>query len=99
KKELAGFKVISQEQDDLGFTKVKLQQKFKGVPVFGSVINAHVGQNGVLMSISGNLAPELYDKQSLKKGATLKADAAVEKAAADLKEKIGSSPELEAEAT
>ncbi|MFP3322805.1 M4 family metallopeptidase [Planococcus sp. SIMBA_160] len=99
KKDLSSFKVISQEKDDLGFTKVKLQQKFKGVPVFGSVINAHVDQNGVLTSVSGNLAPELYDKQSLKKGATVKAGAAVEKAAADLKEKIGSTPELEAEVT
>jgi len=99
KKELSNFKIISQEKDDLGFTKLKMQQVFKGVPVFGSVINAHVDQDGVLTSVSGNLAPELYDKQSLKKGATLKADAALEKAKAALTKKIGSFPELESEVT
>lgn len=94
----SNFKIVSQKKDDLGFTKLKLQQVFKGVPVFGSVINAHVDQDGVLTSVSGNLAPELYDKQSLKKGATVKADAALKNAAADLAEKIGQAPELEHEA-
>ncbi|WP_282019800.1 M4 family metallopeptidase [Planomicrobium okeanokoites] len=93
----SNFKIVSQKKDDLGFTKLKLQQVFKGVPVFGSVINAHVDENGVLTSVSGNLAPELYDKQSLKKGATVKADAALKTAAADLAKKIGESPELEHE--
>ncbi|RLQ92470.1 M4 family metallopeptidase [Planomicrobium sp. Y74] len=94
----SNFKIVSQKKDDLGFTKLKLQQVFKGVPVFGSVINAHVNQEGVLTSVSGNLAPELYDKQSLEKGATVKADAALKNAAADLAQKIGGTPELEHEA-
>ncbi|KAA0956376.1 peptidase M4 family protein [Planococcus sp. ANT_H30] len=99
KKEFSSFKTLSEEKDELGFTNLKLQQKFKGVPVFGSEINAHVDQDGVLTSISGNLAPELFDKKSLKKGATLKADTALKNAKADLAKKIGNSPELESEAT
>lgn len=95
----SNFKIVSQKKDELGFTKLKLQQVFKGVPVFGSVINAHVDKDGVLTSVSGTLAPELYDKQSLKKGATVKADAALKNAAADLEKKLGASPELEHEAS
>lgn len=95
----SNFKIVSQKKDELGFTKLKLQQVYKGVPVFGSVINAHVDKDGVLTSVSGKLAPELYNKSSLKKGTTVKADAALKTAAADLQKKIGAAPELEHEAT
>lgn len=94
----SNFKIISQKKDELGFTNLKLQQVFKGTPVFGSEIIAHVDEKGVLTSVSGNLAPELYKKDSLKKGATLKADVALKNAKADLIQKIGESPELEREA-
>lgn len=99
KKEFSNFKFVHQKKDKLGLTNVKLQQVFKGVPVYGSVINAHVDKNGVLTSVSGTLTPELYNKQSLKKGATIKADAALHKASTDLAKKLGSAPELESEAT
>ncbi|MDN7241011.1 M4 family metallopeptidase [Planococcus sp. N028] len=93
----AHFKVISEAKDELGLTNIKLQQTYKGVPVFGSVVSAHVDKNGVLTSVSGELAPQLFDKKGLKKGAQLKAPEASKIALADLTAKIGKAPELDSE--
>lgn len=93
----AHFKVLSEEKDELGLTNIKLQQTYKGVPVFGSVVSAHVVENGVLTSVSGELAPELFEKPGLKNGAQLKASEAHKIALAHLTEKIGEVPELDNE--
>lgn len=85
----ANFKVLSETSDELGMTNVKVQQTFKGVPVFGSVISATVDKDGVLTAVSGTLAPELFNKASLKKGATVKPSEAAAAALADLKANIG----------
>lgn len=89
----ANFKVLEQSKDELGMTNVKLQQTFKGVPVNGHILTAHVDKNGVLTAVSGTLAPELFKKNALKKGATVKPAEASAIALADLKAKI--SPDVE----
>jgi bacillolysin len=94
----SSFKVLEQSKDELGFTNVKLQQILKGVPVFGSVVTAHVDSNGVLTAVSGEVAPELDKKQVLKSGAKIKRSDALNKASADLAKKIGQAPVLEHEA-
>ena len=92
------FKVIEENKDDLGFTYLKFQQVYQGVPVFGSVITAHVNQDGVLTAVSGEVAPELNKKQSLKSGAKVKKAEATATAISDLTAKLGQAPELEHEA-
>ena len=58
----ASFKILSQEKDTLGNTIVRLQQMYKGVPVFGSTQVGHVNAQGVLTVVSGSVIPDL-DKQ------------------------------------
>jgi len=90
----ANFKVVSETKDDLGFTNLKIQQVYKGVPVFGSVVSAHVDSEGVLTSVSGGLVPELSKQAKLKKGLQLKASDAAGIALADLTSVLGEAPEL-----
>ncbi|SDH12068.1 thermolysin [Planococcus glaciei] len=97
KEAAANFKILSEKKDDLGFTNVKLQQVYKGVPVFGSVISAHVDSEGVLTSVSGGLVPELSKQVKLNKGHQLKAAEASALALAALKAELGASPELDHE--
>ena len=89
------FKVLQESKDELGFTNLKLQQIYKGVPVFGSVITAHVDKEGVLTAVSGEVVAELDKKQSLKGGAKVKHAEAVSIATKDLEAKLGEAPELE----
>ncbi len=91
----SSFKVLSESKDELGFTHLKLQQTYKGVPVFGSIINAHVDQNGVLTAVSGEVAPELDKKEALKSGSNVKRSEALATAANHLATKVGQAPELE----
>ena len=95
----SSFKVLSESKDELGFTQLKLQQIYKGVPVFGSVVTAHVDQNGVLTAVSGEVAPELDKKEALKSGAKVKKSDALATASNDLEVKLGESPELAKEVT
>jgi thermolysin len=74
---------------------LKLQQIYKGVPVFGSVLIALVDQNGVLTAVSGEVAPELDNKQALKSGAKVNRADALATASKDLATKLGQDPELE----
>lgn len=94
----SNFKVLEEKKDELGFTHLKLQQIYKGVPVFGSVVTAHVDGDGVLTAVSGEVAPELDKKEALKNGSKVKRADALATAANDLKEKLGEAPELEHEA-
>lgn len=92
------FKVLEENKDDLGFTYLKLQQVYQGVTVFGSVVTVHVDKEGVLTAVSGEVAPELDKKQSLKSGAKVKKTEAIAIATNDLTTKLGQAPELEHEA-
>ena len=94
----SSFKVVAQSKDELGFTNVRLQQIYKGVPVFGSVVTAHVDSNGVLTAVSGEVASDLDKKQALKSGAEISRADALNTASADLAEKVGQAPVLEHEA-
>lgn len=94
----SSFKVVAQSKDELGFTNVRLQQIYKGVPVFGSVVTAHVDSNGVLTAVSGEVASDLDKKQALKSGAQISRADALNTASADLAEKVGQAPVLEHEA-
>lgn len=91
----ANFNVLEQSTDELGMVNIKLQQTFKGVPVFGHILTAHVDKNGVLTALSGSLAPELFKKNSLKKGATVKPSEASAIALADLKAQISKDVEID----
>ena len=95
----SSFKVVKESKDELGYTQLKLQQIYKGVPVFGAVITAHVNKDGVLTAVSGEVAPELDKKAALKEGSKVKRADAVATASKDLESKLGERPELEHEAT
>lgn len=69
--EAAHFKILSETTDELGFTNVKLQQMFNGIPVYGSVLSAHVDESGILTSVSGETVPDLREAQVLKEPAVL----------------------------
>ncbi|WP_346890010.1 M4 family metallopeptidase [Clostridium sp. UBA1056] len=51
----SNFSLISIEEDDLGFTHVKLQQTFDGKEVYGKTITAHFDQYGVITGLTGTL--------------------------------------------
>jgi bacillolysin len=53
------FDVSKIEQDELGMRHVVLQQKYKGIPVYGAMIALHVDKGGVLTCINGMFVPEL----------------------------------------
>lgn len=91
----SSFRVLSESKDELGFTQLKLQQIYKGVPVFGSIIIAHVNEDGVLTAVSGEVAPELDKKQALKNGVKVNRAEALLTAAKDLEANLGQAPELE----
>ncbi|MBA2873871.1 thermolysin [Anoxybacillus caldiproteolyticus] len=69
------------KNDNLGFTFMRFQQTYKGIPVFGAVVTAHV-KDGTLTALSGTLIPNLDTKGSLKSGKKLS-----EKQARDIAEK------------
>ena len=78
------FDVKSKTIDTDGLKLVKLQQVYKGIPVFGYTQKAVIDKNGVLKSISGATIPELDKIDNLKKETKLKADEAIKAAEADL---------------
>ncbi len=85
------FQVISIEKDKLGYTFLRLQQVYKGIPVFGSTQTAHVNQDGVLTSISGAAVPNLDKHDKLKLDKKINKNDAIKNAQADL----GFEPEYE----
>jgi len=92
------FKVLDESKDELGYTNLRLQQIYKSVPVFGAVLTAHIDIDGILTAVSGEVAPDLDKKQSLKTGLKIKRADAVAIAVNDLTVKLGEAPELEHEA-
>ncbi len=77
--EIAAFRLINQEKDDLGFTHYRYQQLLKGVPIEGAVFLFHV-KNQKLMSLNGHClnaqaltAIEAQSKEKLNEGQALKA--------------------------
>ncbi|MCA1053699.1 M4 family metallopeptidase [Rossellomorea aquimaris] len=77
------FKVVSVDKDELGFTVVRFQQMFKGVPVWGSTQSAVVNEDGVLKAFSGSVIADL-DKKNLKASKKVNANQALQIAKNDL---------------
>lgn len=89
------FKVIDKQKDDVGFTYLRIQQVYKGTPVYGSVLTAHVNEEGVLTALSGAPAANLDEKQNLKQTKKLSKKEAVSTAEKDLIKAVGSKPDYE----
>ncbi|MCP3742534.1 M4 family metallopeptidase [Rossellomorea sp. BNER] len=89
------FIVKEKKKDNLGFTYLRLQQVYKGVPVYGSEMTAHVNKDGVLTAISGASIPNLDQKDGLKKVKKLKAKEAVSIGEKDLLAELGTQPQYE----
>ncbi|MGM7700299.1 M4 family metallopeptidase [Pseudalkalibacillus sp. Hm43] len=78
------FKIVEVKKDDLGGTIVRLQQMYKGSPVWGSTQVAHVGDDGVLKVVSGSVVSDLAKEKSLKKKSKINANKATQIALKDL---------------
>lgn len=53
------FKTIKISKDNLGMTHLKLQQEYKGIPVWGSQLILHASSSGDLREINGRFRPNL----------------------------------------
>jgi len=71
------FSLITAEQDDLGFTHIKLQQTFDGKKVYGKTITAHFDKNGVITGLTGTLENRI-SSVTKKNNKPLTADKAIE---------------------
>lgn len=89
------FKVVEKKKDKLGYTYLRVQQMYKGTPVYGAVLTAHVNKDGVLTAVSGAPVPNLADKQSLKASKSLSKKDALAAGEKDLVAEIGSEPAYE----
>ncbi len=89
------FKVVEKKKDKLGYTYLRVQQMYKGTPVYGAVLTAHVNKDGVLTAVSGAPVPNLADKQSLKASKSLSKNDALAAGEKDLVAEIGSEPAYE----
>jgi Zn-dependent metalloprotease/subtilisin family serine protease len=78
------FKVLKQEKESLGHQVVRLQQVYKGIPIFGYRQIAHINK-GVLQSFSGSVAPEAIIKASINGKKRISKDEAINLAKQDLK--------------
>jgi Zn-dependent metalloprotease/subtilisin family serine protease len=78
------FTVLKQEKESLGHQVVRLQQVYKGIPIFGYQQIAHINK-GVLQSFSGSVAPEAIIKASINEEKRISKDEAINLAKQDLK--------------
>lgn len=79
----SSFKLLEKNNDKLGYTFMRFQQVYKGVPVYGFTQTAHV-KDGVLTSISGEIVPNLDNKSKLKLENKINRNKAIEIAEKDL---------------
>ncbi|PLT31391.1 M4 family metallopeptidase [Peribacillus deserti] len=77
------FVVIKEKKDRLG-TALRLQQTFKGVPVWGAMQTATVADDGVLTVFSGEVVTDLETKLKGKSAKGIKAGDAIQAAQQDL---------------
>lgn len=89
------FKVLSKNKDKLGYTYLRLQQEYKGVPVFGSTQTVHINKDGILTSFSGAVIADLDKHENLKLEKKIKSKEAISLAIEDL----GIIPEYEVNPT
>jgi thermolysin len=74
------FKTIRISKDKLGMTHLKLQQEYKGIPVWGSELILHASSSGELKEINGRFKPNL----NLNVSPAISSERALEIALADL---------------
>ncbi|WP_044023170.1 M4 family metallopeptidase [Bacillus sp. SG-1] len=89
----SSFVLKEKKKDNLGLTYVKFQQVYKGTLVYGSVVTAHVNEDGVLTALSGATKPDLDKK--VKGEQKLKSKEAVSIGEKDLVSTVGSQPDYE----
>ncbi len=53
------LKLLKSSQDNIGFTQVRYQQRYKGIPVYGADLVANVNKDGELRSVNGQFIPNL----------------------------------------
>lgn len=53
------FKIIEEEQDELGMTHITLQQKYQNIPVFAGQLKIHFRKDKTISSVSGTYLPNL----------------------------------------
>ncbi|WJV30260.1 M4 family metallopeptidase [Rossellomorea sp. AcN35-11] len=89
------FQVKEKKKDELGFTYLRIQQVYKGTPVYGAVLTAHVNKDGVLTALSGAPFANLDKKQNLKKTKNVSKNDAVSLGEKALVSEVGSQPDYE----
>jgi bacillolysin len=89
------FQVKEKQKDELGFTYLRIQQVYKGTPVYGAVITAHVNREGVLTALSGAPVANLDAKQDLKQSKKVSKKQAVSTGEKDLIKTVGIQPDYE----
>jgi len=79
------FKVVKQFRDKVkGNTVVRLQQMYKGVPIFGATQVVHIDSHGVMRVLSGTVVPKLHEQSHLNKTVTITKEDAIKIAEKDL---------------
>ncbi|MED4882294.1 peptidase M4 family protein, partial [Geobacillus stearothermophilus] len=62
--------LIGKQTDELGHTVMRFEQRHHGIPVYGTMLAAHV-KDGELIALSGSLIPNLDGQPRLKKAKTV----------------------------
>ncbi|HWL89788.1 MAG TPA: M4 family metallopeptidase [Actinomycetota bacterium] len=76
----AELRQVSSEKDANGWTHVSYEQRYKGLPVFGGSLRAHLDRGNKLTAVNGTFVPNV----DLNIAPRLTADQAAQKAIADI---------------
>ncbi|MCT4508788.1 MAG: M4 family metallopeptidase [Tepidibacter sp.] len=68
------FDMISKNTDKLGNTHIKLQQLYKGNPLYGKEYIVHFDDEGFIYAINGKIDNEIYNKVSRRSRRSLEID-------------------------
>jgi Zn-dependent metalloprotease len=66
----AGFELLDQQTDALGFTHYRYRQTYKGIPIENSMYIVHV-KNGMITGLSGEIAVDFNDTRTYETSAAL----------------------------
>lgn len=73
------FEVLSMNRDELGLVHTKVQQLYRGIPVFGGEAIVHLDRNGELFDVTNDVAVEV-DEAKIEVEPRISADEAIRKA-------------------
>jgi len=79
----AELQLAREQTDELGDRHVTFLQTYRGVPVFGGVLRAHLDPSGALVSVNGNVIPEIRLDPTPSRAATEAGATAIAAVAAD----------------